>query len=51
MMLPITVAHSSSLPCSIQFGEHIHSVAGHMDGFHFGVIISSAAVNIILCVF
>lgn len=50
MVLPIAVAHPSSLLCSIQFGQHTHSVAGHMSGFQF-MVKSSAAVNIIRCVF
>lgn len=49
MMLPVAVAHSSSLLCSVQLGERICSVAGRVGGFQFAVFLSSAAVNIILC--
>lgn len=50
MVLPVAVAHSSSLLCGVQLGERICSVAGRVGGFQFAVILSSAAVNIILCV-
>jgi len=51
MMSPVAVAHSSSLLCSIQFGQHTRSVAGHTGGFQFMIVTGRAAAGIIRCVF